>query len=244
MRKSKLILGTCALLASAGCHETKLDLRPEHAIAGVLTTFSESTGDFRKKRTAMAKQRQDLLNQEESAAAQLASETAQRRAVWKLTGDKGREWVFDELSAATKAAVDAWSASLAMQARQQTAVDEAEARLALDQKKIAALIKGLNALGTPKTVPEQIIFYVDFALKTRNKVSELSKANASAAAGTGTAAAQDPTKAVASLQQALTRDAASQEVTRRDNSFKAAAARTTGVAGPAEAKPASSIHSK
>jgi hypothetical protein len=162
----------------SGCATSDARMKAEIKLASTLQTVGQKADEFRAARHDAVKNRQELLNQEQSDAARLTADTDQRVAVWKVTGDTRRQEVYADLIAATKATGDAWTAFEKLQADLKKALADAETKFAFTSDQLQSVIKALTTLGTPPNLEAQAMFYLDFALKTHEEMDRLNSASA------------------------------------------------------------------
>jgi hypothetical protein len=173
-----------ALLASlslsfvvGGCASARV--APEVRVAGALHDLAGRVDEFREGRRTTTRRRQELLGQEEVAAAELSADGAQRAAIWKLTGNQRRQATLDALRAATRASAESWLALEKLRAEERKKLEAADTKVHVDGELMAGIIKSLTALGAPQDIKSRLRSYAEFVIATRDAVdAQLAKGGA------------------------------------------------------------------
>ena len=158
----------CAVLG-AGCATT---MSPELRIAGTIQSF-KSADDFTSRRRAIAKTRQQLINETDASAARQRDEAANVLAAWRIAGETESVRIYTAIlveSAASGASTEAYDELLVKQA---AALAGADTQVKFELGKLGDAVSTLTALGSQGSFVDRAKLYLEYLKTTKAYVDVL-----------------------------------------------------------------------
>lgn len=159
----------CAILG-AGCATA---MSPELRIAVTVQSFIKSADDFTSRRRAIAKTRQQLINETDASAARQRDEAANALAAWRIAGETESVRIYTTIvaeSAASGATTEAYDQLLAKQA---AALEGADTQVKLELGKLGDTVSALTALGSQGSFMDRAKLYLEYLKTTKAHVDAL-----------------------------------------------------------------------